>query len=295
MVFELLVADQPRARRRARPGLALLALGRRGSASTASRFPPRRARRQPDRQPSGDGGAARRLHPVQPVRARLPRGPGQRRDRHGRRAAIIEKIVFDFDDPMGSRTCVACGECVQACPTGALMPASLVDEARRAHADAPDREVDSVCPYCGVGCQLTYQIKDDQHRRRSTAATARRTRTGSASRAASASTTSHHPDRLTEPLIRKAGRAQARRRRSIPANPLDAFPRGDLGGGARRAPPAASTRIRDATAAARWPASARPRARTRRPTCSRSWCAPASAPTTSTTARGSATPPRSRR
>ena len=35
------------------------------------------------------------------------------------------KIVFDFDDPMGDSTCVACGECVQACPTGALMPASI--------------------------------------------------------------------------------------------------------------------------------------------------------------------------
>src|SRR6266481_2850961 len=40
-----------------------------------------------------------------------------------------EKIVFDFDDPMGNSTCVACGECVQACPTGALMPATLVDAA----------------------------------------------------------------------------------------------------------------------------------------------------------------------
>src|SRR3954464_7727046 len=39
-----------------------------------------------------------------------------------------ENIVFDFADPMGHSTCVACGECVQACPTGALMPASLVDE-----------------------------------------------------------------------------------------------------------------------------------------------------------------------
>src|SRR5262249_53871548 len=36
-----------------------------------------------------------------------------------------EKIVFDFDDPMGASTCVACGECVQACPTGALMPATM--------------------------------------------------------------------------------------------------------------------------------------------------------------------------
>ncbi len=39
-----------------------------------------------------------------------------------------EKIVFDLDDPMGASTCVACGECVQACPTGALMPATLVDD-----------------------------------------------------------------------------------------------------------------------------------------------------------------------
>src|SRR4051812_37167327 len=72
-----------------------------------------------------------------------------------------EKIVFDFDDPMGNSTCVACGECVQACPTGALMPSTLVDAAN-VRTQFPDREVDSVCPYCGVGCQLTYQIKDDK-------------------------------------------------------------------------------------------------------------------------------------
>src|SRR5947207_4277597 len=72
-----------------------------------------------------------------------------------------EKIVFDFDDPMGESTCVACGECVQACPTGALMPATLVDE-QNVRTEFPDREVNSVCPYCGVGCQLTYHIKDDK-------------------------------------------------------------------------------------------------------------------------------------
>src|SRR5207237_2902750 len=71
-----------------------------------------------------------------------------------------EKIVFDFDDPMGSSTCVACGECVQACPTGALMPASLVD-ANGVHANASDREVDSVCPYCGVGCRPSFKIQHD--------------------------------------------------------------------------------------------------------------------------------------
>jgi formate dehydrogenase major subunit len=72
-----------------------------------------------------------------------------------------EKIVFDFDDPMGNSTCVACGECVQACPTGALMPSSLVNAAN-VRTEFADRQVDSVCPYCGVGCQLTYNIKDDK-------------------------------------------------------------------------------------------------------------------------------------
>ncbi len=71
------------------------------------------------------------------------------------------KIVFDFDDPMGESTCVACGECVQACPTGALMPAPLLDEAGVRTAFA-DKQVDSVCPYCGVGCQITYHIKDNK-------------------------------------------------------------------------------------------------------------------------------------
>ncbi len=66
------------------------------------------------------------------------------------------KIVFDMDDPMGNSTCVACGECVQACPTGALMPA------REAALVVPDKKVDSVCPYCGVGCQLTYNVKDNK-------------------------------------------------------------------------------------------------------------------------------------
>ena len=65
------------------------------------------------------------------------------------------KIVFDLDDQMGDSTCVACGECVQACPTGALMPAREVGKI------VADKQVDSVCPYCGVGCQLTYNIKDN--------------------------------------------------------------------------------------------------------------------------------------
>jgi formate dehydrogenase major subunit len=72
------------------------------------------------------------------------------------------QIVFDIDDPMGASTCVACGECVQACPTGALMPATVVDADQVGDSKDYDREVKSICPYCGVGCQLSFKIKDDK-------------------------------------------------------------------------------------------------------------------------------------
>jgi formate dehydrogenase major subunit len=65
------------------------------------------------------------------------------------------EIVFDLHDPMGDSTCVACGECVQACPTGALMPKTQVGT------QVVDKKVDSVCPFCGVGCLLTYNVKDN--------------------------------------------------------------------------------------------------------------------------------------
>ncbi|NSX54979.1 formate dehydrogenase subunit alpha [Parasulfitobacter algicola] len=68
--------------------------------------------------------------------------------------------VFDFDDPMGDSTCVACGECVQACPTGALMPATVVDADQVGDSGDYDSEVESVCPFCGVGCQVSLKVKD---------------------------------------------------------------------------------------------------------------------------------------
>src|SRR5579871_4919397 len=112
------------------------------------------------------------------------------------------KIVFDFDDPMGESTCVACGECVQACPTGALMPA------RDVGLSAIDKTVDSVCPYCGVGCQLTYHI----HENKIQYVTGR----GGPSNKSRLCVKGrygfdyvHHPQRLTTPLIRKPGVAKS--------------------------------------------------------------------------------------
>jgi len=107
------------------------------------------------------------------------------------------KIVFDMGDAMGASTCVACGECVQACPTGALSPA------RGAALPVPDKQVDSVCPYCGVGCQLTYNVKDNKilyvDGRAGPANQGRLCVKGRYG-----FDYAHHPQRLTVPLIRRA-------------------------------------------------------------------------------------------
>jgi formate dehydrogenase major subunit len=107
------------------------------------------------------------------------------------------KVSFDLDDPMGDSTCVGCGECVQACPTGALLPAGPLA------ARAADRTVDSVCPYCGVGCQLTYHVSDERivkvEGRQGPANQGRLCVKGRYG-----FDYVHHPHRLTRPLIRRA-------------------------------------------------------------------------------------------
>jgi formate dehydrogenase major subunit len=85
------------------------------------------------------------------------------------------RIGFDLDDPMGRSTCVTCGECVAACPTGALLSKPNGDARPRAEL----KPVDSVCPYCGVGCTLTYHVDEAKGEIVSaTVSTTPRTRTG---------------------------------------------------------------------------------------------------------------------
>jgi formate dehydrogenase major subunit len=132
-----------------------------------------------------------------------------------------EKIVFDFDDPMGASTCVACGECVQACPTGALMPATLVDD-KNVRTEFPDRQVDSVCPYCGVGCQLTYHIKNDK-----LLYVTGRDGPANENRLCVKGRFGfdyvHNPQRLTKPMIRKEGVPKVPHEFIDPMNPWTHF------------------------------------------------------------------------
>ena len=129
--------------------------------------------------------------------------------------------VFDFNDPMGQSTCVACGECVQACPTGALMPSAYLDE-NETRVLWPDRKVDSLCPYCGVGCQVEYQVKEDR-------ILYAEGRNGPANnnrlcvKGRFGFDYIQHPHRLTAPLIRLDGVAKHANDQVDPANPWTHF------------------------------------------------------------------------
>src|SRR6185437_5835598 len=128
------------------------------------------------------------------------------------------KVVFDFDDPMGASTCVACGECVQACPTGALMPSAYLDQ-NQTRIVYPEREVNSLCPYCGVGCQVSYKVKDEK-------IVYAEGRDGPANhnrlcvKGRFGFDYVHHPHRLTQPRIRKPGMPKSADFVMDPANPL---------------------------------------------------------------------------
>ena len=130
-------------------------------------------------------------------------------------------IVFDFGDDMGASTCVGCGECVQACPTGALMPKTLLDDSQ-ALAITPDRQVDSVCPYCGVGCQLTFSVKDDK-----IVSVSGRQGPANAGRLCVKGRYGFdyiaNPERLTSPLIRREDVPKSASMPFDPANPLTHF------------------------------------------------------------------------
>ena len=135
------------------------------------------------------------------------------------------RIAFDLNDPMGESSCVTCGECVAACPTGALVnkPVRDVPIQPRSRLD----QVDTVCPYCGVGCALTYNV--DRERNAISFAEGRE-QPGSQKRLCVKGRYgwdyAQDPQRLTKPLIRRED--------AYPKGPLSSDVRGE--GRGRRKP-----------------------------------------------------------
>ena len=157
---ELLVCDQPPLERDPKEttvgGNDLIAL--------ATRYEARR-----DRFPSGDGRPADSSSSVIAVdhqacilcdRCIRACDDLQNNEVMGRTGKGYEaRIAFDLDRPMGESSCVSCGECVASCPTGALVDSPISAPLRPRAELTP---VKSVCPYCGVGCAITYHV--DQKR-----------------------------------------------------------------------------------------------------------------------------------
>ncbi|MDA1023996.1 MAG: formate dehydrogenase subunit alpha [Proteobacteria bacterium] len=218
MVFEMLVADQPKKAQAHEPDSAFWqwagALG-----VETSRLPAREAPTPDISHPAMAVNLDACIHCNLCVRAcrevQVNDVIGMAGRGHG------AKIVFDMGDPMGNSTCVACGECVQACPTGALMPATMVDSKGVYKGDA-DKQVETLCPYCGVGCQVTFHVKDD-------AILFVEGRDGPANenrlcvKGRFGFDYTKHAHRLMKPLIRKDGVAKDGQEKLDPANPLTHF------------------------------------------------------------------------
>ena len=180
LVLELLLSDMPETRVHAPQR------GRRVGRASSSVGKPRFAARAPvARRPvaPGDGGQPRRLHPVHALRARLPRRAGQRRDRprlpRRRRQDRVRHGRPDGRVHLRRLRRMRAG-----------LPDRRADAGARGRARrCPTSRSKSVCPYCGVGCQLTYNVKDNKILFVERPRRPGQPRAACASRAATASTT----------------------------------------------------------------------------------------------------------
>jgi predicted molibdopterin-dependent oxidoreductase YjgC len=73
------------------------------------------------------------------------------------------RISTEFNVDLTDSACVYCGNCIQVCPTGALMFTSE-HNMREAGTwkEEEQTQTDTICPYCGVGCALTLHVQDNE-------------------------------------------------------------------------------------------------------------------------------------
>ena len=73
------------------------------------------------------------------------------------------RISTEYANPLPDSACVYCGNCIAVCPTGALMAAPEHELRERGEWDeSRQTQTDTICPYCGVGCNLTLHVQDNQ-------------------------------------------------------------------------------------------------------------------------------------
>ncbi len=77
------------------------------------------------------------------------------------RGATAQIVVGGDGDP-DHAACTWCGECVRVCPTGAIHEVLPAERFTSLQIAEPDRVVRSVCPYCGVGCQVDLHVADEK-------------------------------------------------------------------------------------------------------------------------------------
>lgn len=108
-----------------------------------------------------------------------------------------DTVVATFGGrPLALSQCQNCGECVEHCPTGALSPKCPL---------VPEREVETICPYCGVGCSIYLGIRGRNIVRVRGAKENGVNQEGLCVKGRFGLDFVNHPDRLTKPLIRKDG------------------------------------------------------------------------------------------
>ncbi len=111
---------------------------------------------------------------------------------------LQSRVSASQQQPFFESECVSCGACVEVCPTGALLEKSLVAADR-----LPQRSVKTTCAYCGVGCTLIAEVRDDAVSRMVPDRAGRANQGHACVKGRFAYGYATHPDRVTRPLIRK--------------------------------------------------------------------------------------------
>jgi predicted molibdopterin-dependent oxidoreductase YjgC len=111
------------------------------------------------------------------------------------------KIAASFDHSLKETSCVFCGNCVSVCPVGALSPKAGRFQAR----EWEFKKVPTICSYCGVGCTLVLNVRDNQILRVTSDPNLGINRGWTCVKGRFGFDYVHSPDRLAEPLIREGG------------------------------------------------------------------------------------------